>query len=247
MSLLIVLVGSEDFFDTFMAALDSTYDLHHITQEGSYMQTLMEQQPVLVLVDGARDDWGRWTSTPKSSPATRRIPIVLLSDNETEREQAAKQGADAALPWTGIDAVTVVETYARLPDPALEEQLASACEQPLPALAQEGIARFNAGEYYKQHDLFEELWMNTPGPERDLYQAILQVGVAYYQIERGNARGARKMLQRAMQWLRKLPDACQGVDVADLRRNAQSVMAALETSEDLAEFDRNLLHPVKMK
>src|SRR5687768_7808841 len=111
MSLLIVLVGSEDFFDTFMAALDSTYELHHIMQEGTYMQTLMEEQPILVLVDGARDDWGRWTSTPKSSPATRRIPIVLLSDDATQREQAPRQGADAALPWAGIDPVGIVETY----------------------------------------------------------------------------------------------------------------------------------------
>ena len=87
--------------------------------------------------------------------------------------------------------------------------------------------------------------MKTPGPERDVYQAILQVGVAYYQIERGNARGARKMLQRALQWLRKLPDACQGIDVADLRQNAQNVLAGLEGSDDLINFDRSLLRPVK--
>lgn len=245
MSLLIVLVGSQAFYDVFSAALESTYTLHHITQEGSYMQTLMEQ-PILVLVDGTRDDWGRWTSTPKSSPATRRIPIVLLSDDPIQREQAAKQGADAALPWTDIDPANIVRTYARLPDPAVQEQLDSACRQPLPELAQEGIARFNAGEYYKQHDLLEELWMKTPGPERDVYQAILQVGVAYYQIERGNARGARKMLQRALQWLRKLPEVCQGVNVADLRHNAQTVLAALEISDDLTTFDRSLLYPVKI-
>jgi len=245
MSLLIVLVGSQAFFDRF-ATLDATYSLHHIAQEGTYMQTLMEQQPILVLIDGTRDDWARWTSTPKSSPATRRIPIILLSDDATQREQAAKQGADAALPLTGIDPLAIVQNYGRLPDPAVQEQLASACQQPLPALAQQGITRFNAGEYYKQHDLLEELWMKTPGPERDLYQAILQVGVAYYQIERGNARGARKMLQRARKWLRKLPDVCQGVDVADLPQNAQNVLAGLGESDDLISFDRSLLHPVKL-
>jgi hypothetical protein len=248
MSLLIVLVGSEDFYDTFVAALDSTYALHHITQEGTYMQTLMEEQPVLILVEGTHEDWGRWTSTPKSSPATRRIPIVLLSDDEAQRQQSAKQGADAALPWTRIDPVAVVETYARLPDPAIQQQLDSACDQPLPELAQQGIARFNEGEYYKQHDLLEELWMKTPGPERDLYQAILQVGVAYYQIERGNARGAQKMLQRAMQWLRKLPDVCQGVDVADLRRNAQNVQEMLAQPDfSISTFDVHSLKPVLYK
>lgn len=246
MSLPIVVIGSQSFYDTFDAALDGAYSLHHITQDGTYMKTLMTQQPILVVVDGTREDWGGWTSTPKSSPATRRIPIVLLSDDPIQREQSAKQGADAALPWTGIDPVEIVNTLARLPDPAIQKQLEDACQQPLPELAQQGIERFNAGEYYKQHDLLEELWMKTPGPEREVYQAILQVGVSYYQIEKGNARGARKMLQRALQWLRKLPDVCHGVDVADLRHNAQTVLAALEGSDDLTTFDRGLLRPVRI-
>jgi len=55
--------------------------------------------------------------------------------------------------------------------------------------------------------------MATSGPVRELYRAILQVGIAYYQIERGNHRGALKMLLRSVQWLAMLPDRCQGIDV----------------------------------
>jgi uncharacterized protein len=246
MPLSIVLIGSDSLFETFQTALAPTYAVHRAEEMRAYMDTLMAEQPVLVVVDGRLDDWARWTSTPKSSPATRRIPIVLLSDDAAQRERAAKQGADAAVPLMDADPQALISTYARLPNAEIQAQLESACEGELPELAQQAIVRFNSGEYYKQHDLLEELWMQTPGPERDLYQGILQVGVAYYQIGRSNPRGARKMLQRALQWLRKLPPTCQGVDVEDLRQNAQKVLDILsEEGFRIEEFDAKILKPVR--
>jgi predicted metal-dependent hydrolase len=52
--------------------------------------------------------------------------------------------------------------------------------------------------------------------------------VAYYQVQRGNRRGAYKMLLRSVQWLNILPDACQGVDVAALRDDVAALRAAIE-------------------
>jgi predicted metal-dependent hydrolase len=109
------------------------------------------------------------------------------------------------------------------------------------------LEKFNAGEYYEQHDRFEHLWMVEKGPVRDLYRAILQVGVAYYQITRGNLRGARKMLLRSIQWLALLPDVCRGVDVAQVRRDANAVRAELDrVGEDGAKsFDTRLLKGIR--
>ena len=89
--------------------------------------------------------------------------------------------------------------------------------------------------------------MKTDGPVRDLYRAILQVGVAYYQIENGNARGALKMLQRSVQWLYILPEVCQGIDVAQLRRDSYAVRAELERLGPgrLNEFDMSALKPLR--
>ena len=135
-----------------------------------------------------------------------------------------------ALNWTEFDVQldTLVADLARLPDAATLAQLACECGQALPPLAVTGLEFFNRGLYYRQHDLFEEQWMATAGPVRDLYRAILQVGVAYYQIERGNYRGALKMLQRSVQWLYLLPDSCQGIDVAKLRRDSYAVRGELQ-------------------
>jgi predicted metal-dependent hydrolase len=135
------------------------------------------------------------------------------------------------------------------PDDAWRAALARDCDCELPEVARAAIAKFNAGEYYEQHDLLEALWMETESPVRQLYQAILQVGIAYYQIEQGNRRGAIKMLSRALRWIDYLPGRCQGVDVAQLRANAEALRAILlETGEDgLASLDRALLRPVPIK
>lgn len=126
--------------------------------------------------------------------------------------------------------------------------LENSCREPLPPEALQAVDLFNAGEYYRQHDLFEALWRAEPGPVRDLYQAVLQVGVAYYQITRGNHRGALKMLRRSARLLAHLPDMCRGIDVRQLREDSARVRAALESTppEDIATFDRGLLKPVKL-
>ena len=84
------------------------------------------------------------------------------------------------------------------------------------------------------------------GAGRDLYRGILQVGIAYYQIEQGNYRGAVKMLLRVRQWLAPLPPVCRGVDVAALRDDVERAYSALMTlgPDRVEDFDRQLFKPV---
>lgn len=129
----------------------------------------------------------------------------------------------------------------------MSDDLTSTCADSLPDLAREAIARFNAGEYYAQHDLLELLWAQTKEPIRELYRAILQVGIAYYHVTEGNRVGALKMLKRASRWLEGLPEVCQGVDLADLKQSAEAVRRELlRLEDDLGEFDRTLLRPVRL-
>jgi predicted metal-dependent hydrolase len=118
------------------------------------------------------------------------------------------------------------------------------CAEPLPPEAEEAIHLFNTGEYFEQHEVFELLWRAEPRPIRALYQGILQIGVGYLQITRGNLRGALKMIQRGQRWLAPLPDHCRGVDVAALRADAARVTRELQRV-GLDGFDQTLLQPVK--
>ncbi len=247
---LLMIAGAATWADALAASLGGGAAVERTAGRGGYVARLADAQPALIVVDGDAAGWRFWATTPKTSPATRRIPLLVTAASSTGRAAALAAGADYALPPAELLALgpQLVAAYARLPDPARQAELDCACAGALPPLALAGVAKFNAGEYYLQHDLFEALWLDTGGPVRDLYRAILQVGVAYYQVERGNWRGAHKMLLRAAQWLLALPDACQGVDVARLRADAAQVRAELERlgPGGIAQFDRALLRPLRL-
>jgi predicted metal-dependent hydrolase len=216
---------------------------------GDVVAQLADDQAALLLVDGARSDWQAWTAAPKASPATRRIPVVVVSRDPGQHQPAFDAGADAFLAPDALadELPNLLGRRARVLTEATARALDTACDDPLPPEALEGVHKFNAGEYYHQHDLFEALWMVETGPIRDLYRAILQVGIAYFQVTRGNRRGALRMLLRSQQWLAILPDVCRGVNIGQLRQDAAAVRAALEASgDDLADFDRGLLKPVRL-
>ncbi|MEZ4672359.1 MAG: DUF309 domain-containing protein [Anaerolineae bacterium] len=247
--IIIVLAGESDWQPKLASQMQSTYQLKTYTDPTHYVTRLTDDHAALILVDGKLPDWRFWATTPKTSPATRRIPIVLVSEHAETRSAALLAGADVTLTPAELIAQfkQLFHDYARMLDPAVAGQLDCDCRAALPPLAVQGVEKFNAGEYYRQHDLFEEQWVHTESPVRDLYRAILQVGVAYYQIERGNHRGALKMLLRSVQWLSILPDVCQGVDIRQLREDSYRVRAELErmSPADISHFDRSLLKPVK--
>jgi predicted metal-dependent hydrolase len=137
--------------------------------------------------------------------------------------------------------VTITKDY-----PLDQATLEQTCRAPLSEIARRGLQLFNQGDYFEAHEVLETVWRQDQTPGRELYQGILQVGIAYLQIERGNYIGALKMFQRARRWLDPLPDQCRGVQVGLLRQDAQRAQAALKAlgRERIAEFDRALFRPV---
>ena len=247
----IVIAGEAPWQSEMTANLSADYTVVHETERSGYVARLTDARAAMILVHAGGRDWAFWTTAAKANNATRRIPVIVSAEDAATRKEALIAGADNALsPDELRDQISqLVADYARVPDAEYLQALDCGCQEPLPPLAVAGVEKFNAGEYYPQHDLFEEQWMKTESPVRDLYRAILQVGIAYYQIERGNYRGALKMLLRSVQWLLILPDECQGIDVKQLRADAARVRAELETlsPETLDQFDRTLLKPVQRR
>jgi len=123
---------------------------------------------------------------------------------------------------------------------------AATCVGPLPDKVLEGIRLFNAREFFEQHEALEEAWLAEPGPVRDLYRGILQIGVGFYHLERQNFRGARNLLTYGMDRLAPFEPACRGVDVRNLRAAALRCRDELDRlgRERIAEFDMGLLPEV---
>ena len=198
--------------------------------DGALIRQLSVDRPGLLLFDLNNDrvPWRRWIALLKSSAATRRIPILAFGSHmDVETMTAAREaGADEVVARSRFtsELPNLLRKHLVRPD---EAAIAAVCTDPLSALAREGIALFNAGEYFESHELLEDAWNADETAGKELYRAILQIAVAYLQIERRNYRGAVKMFLRMRQWIDPLPDRCRGVDVADLRSNALKVEAEL--------------------
>jgi predicted metal-dependent hydrolase len=231
------------------AAVSLGYSVDFFAPVDDVVRHLVGLQPWLIVVDlGASSfDWERLVTAIKTSPATRRIPILAFASSidATILDRAYKAGCDAVVSAAEFRADTtgMIERHARIDQ---RKELLRQAQDPLPPLAHKAIEQFNRREFWEQHETFETVWRAEPGPVRQLYQGILQVGVAYYQIQRRNYDGARKLFLRAWQYLSALPDVCQTVDVARLRADAQAAQSELERlgPERVAEFDPAFFKPV---
>ena len=225
---------------------------HLVGPGAALLDRLTLWQPALILVDLNNADipWREWVSLIKSVPATRRIPLVCFGSHVDAGSLSAarERGADAVMPRSQFSAALpeVIRKYARLPDTAAIE---SACQQDLSAKALRGLEEFNRGEYFQAHESLEEAWNEDLTAGRELYRAILQVAVAYLQIERKNYNGAVKMFLRLRQWITPLPAECRGVDIARLKDDAQQVYERLIAlgPENMAEYDPGLIQPVRYR
>lgn len=122
------------------------------------------------------------------------------------------------------------------------------CEEDPPPLLLEGIAQFNRGEYFEQHETLELLWRAERRDVRRLYQGILQIGVAFHHLGRCNHHGTVYMLTRGARYLAPFAPRCQGVDVAALLDAAARALNEVERlgPDRLAEFDWRLAPKVRL-
>lgn len=216
----------------------------------NFIAYVVEQAPVLIVVELSSQTlpWESWLIAAKTSPATRRIPVLGFGPHVDTalRDRAKAAGCD--------EVVTKGQFTAKMID-LLREQARTtnatairlAAEGDLSELAHQGIELFNRAEYFDAHEELEHAWNAESGPVRDLYQGILQIAVAYLQITRRNYNGAIKMFLRSRQWLDPLPDVFRGVDVAALRQDAAEVRTALEKlgPERIDEFEVKQLKPIR--
>src|SRR5437588_12440484 len=122
------------------------------------------------------------------------------------------------------------------------------CDEAPPPLLIEGIAQFNRGEYFEQHETLEILWRAEPREVRRLYQGILQVGVAFHHLRKCNHHGTVYMLTRGPRYLAPFAPRCQGVDVAGLVADAAAALKEIERlgPARLGEFDWTLAPQVRI-
>ena len=100
-----------------------------------------------------------------------------------------------------------------------------------------GMKLFNSCQWYKAHDIFEEIWHETIGPERQTLQGILQIAVAEVHLENGNNNGATILYGEALGRLKKSQIDSLGLDVNKLCKCIAERLEFLQLRKDLSNCD----------
>lgn len=213
----------------------------------AWMEAVDRHFPVLALLDlNVPGDWRSAIARCKLRPHTRQVPIYAFGSHvETETLAAARRaGADHA--WARSKLMEELPgLVARSVSPPV--RYVEGWDAPLSAKARAGVEAFNRGDYFEQHELFEQAWLEESRPIRDFYQGLLQIGVAFYHIQRGNWAGAIKLFRRGLPRLRSLPPVCQGIDLAALRAAAEAIHQEITDlgPARLHEFDQGKFPKIK--
>jgi uncharacterized protein len=91
---------------------------------------------------------------------------------------------------------------------------------------EDGLDLIRHGEFFAAHEELEDAWRAAEPAERDFYQGLVHVAVAWYQAGRGNRVGCERQLEKAARRLGPYaPEHC-GVNLA-------SVLAQVEHASRL--------------
>jgi uncharacterized protein len=88
-----------------------------------------------------------------------------------------------------------------------------------------GLDLARAGEYFAAHEALEDAWRAAEPAEKDFFQGLVHVVVAWYQAGRGNEVGCRRQLEKAARRLGPFAPSHRDVDVAALLRQVEAAHA----------------------
>lgn len=89
-----------------------------------------------------------------------------------------------------------------------------------------GLELIEAGEYFAAHEVLEDVWREAEAEERDFFQGLVHVAVAWYQAGRRNRVGYKRQLEKAERRLSPYAPAHRGLDLDDLLKQVRAAGAA---------------------
>lgn len=80
----------------------------------------------------------------------------------------------------------------------------------------QGIAHFNAREFYDSHEVWEDLWHTLQGSEADFVQGLIQFATALHHFEGQNLKGAKILYDGGVELLSPLGESFWNLPVKKL-------------------------------
>jgi len=79
----------------------------------------------------------------------------------------------------------------------------------------DGIRLFNEEEFFECHDVLEELWAETDGPEKKMIQGLIQAAISLFHFGNENFGGAKKLYITARKLLDLYEPDAMGLALAE--------------------------------
>jgi hypothetical protein len=104
-----------------------------------------------------------------------------------------------------------------------------------------GVEAIRDRRYFEAHEELEAAWRAAPTEERDFFQGLVHVAVAWYQAGRGRPVATARQLEKAARRLAPFVPAHREIDVAALLSQVTAAQARVaEGSLDLDPPDLSL-------
>jgi predicted metal-dependent hydrolase len=94
-------------------------------------------------------------------------------------------------------------------------------------LFQRGLEAFNSAQFFEAHEHWEEVWLETPAPDKTFLQGLIQVAAAFHHYTRENRRGTQTLLEAGLTKLEPFPSVHWGLEIAPLRDCVRQWLTAL--------------------
>jgi predicted metal-dependent hydrolase len=88
-----------------------------------------------------------------------------------------------------------------------------------------GLESIRAGRYFEAHEELEVAWRAAAAEERDFFQGLVHVAVAWYQAGRGRPVATASQLEKASRRLGPYAPAHRGVDVKHVLAQVEAARA----------------------
>jgi uncharacterized protein len=104
---------------------------------------------------------------------------------------------------------------------------------------QHGLELMRSRDYFEAHEELELAWRAAAPDERDFFQGLVHVTVAWYQAGRGRRPGCERQLEKARRRLAPYAPKHRGVDVA-------GVLGQVDAAADRVRRDDLELPPLQI-
>jgi uncharacterized protein len=96
---------------------------------------------------------------------------------------------------------------------------------------EDGLDLIRRGEYFAAHEVLEDVWRAAAPEERDFYQGLVHVAVAWYQAGRGNRVGCERQLEKAARRLGPFAPEHRGVELASLLAQVEGARTLVQAGD----------------